>query len=115
MRSFGSSANGGLKYYLLDNEPSLWHSTHRDVRPTDATMEPVRDAMIAFADAVKSVDPGALTVGPEEWGWSGYLFSGYDQQYGSQHGWSYLARPRRPCRHGLPALAAPRVEDALRS
>ncbi|HEX7797193.1 MAG TPA: PKD domain-containing protein, partial [Vicinamibacterales bacterium] len=38
----------------------------------------------------KNVDPGALVVGPEEWGWSGYFFSGFDQQYGSQHGWSFL-------------------------
>ena len=35
---------------------------------------------------IKLADPGALVVGPEEWGWSGYLFSGYDQQYGSLHG-----------------------------
>ena len=40
--------------------------------------------------ALKTVDPGAAIVGPEEWGWSGYLLSGYDQQYGSLHGWSYL-------------------------
>jgi PKD repeat protein len=26
-------------------------------------------------------------VGPEEWGWSGYFYSGYDQQYGAAHGW----------------------------
>src|SRR5262249_7661424 len=25
-----------------------------------------------------------------EWGWTGYLYSGYDQQYGSAHGWSSL-------------------------
>src|SRR5438270_673430 len=28
--TFGTAANGGLKYYLLDNEHSIWHSTHRD-------------------------------------------------------------------------------------
>ena len=32
----------------------------------------------------------AQVVGPEEWGWSGYFYSGYDQQYGSLHGWSNL-------------------------
>ena len=32
----------------------------------------------------------ALVVGPEEWGWSGYFYSGYDQQYGRPHGWSSL-------------------------
>jgi Glycoside hydrolase family 44 len=29
---WGSAAGGGLRYYILDNEPSLWRSTHRDVR-----------------------------------------------------------------------------------
>jgi len=87
---WGSNANGGLRYYILDNEPSIWHSTHRDVHPTGATMDEVRDKMIDYATKIKSVDSTALVVGPEEWGWSGYLFSGYDQQYGSQHGWSFL-------------------------
>ncbi|HEX8704912.1 MAG TPA: glycoside hydrolase family 44 protein, partial [Myxococcaceae bacterium] len=78
---WGTAAQGGTRYYLLDNEPSLWHSTHRDVHPTGATMEQVRDRMIAYGAAVKAVDPGAQLVGPEEWGWSGYFYSGYDQQY----------------------------------
>src|SRR6478609_7841186 len=46
VQRFGPAASGGLKYYILDNEHSLWHSTHRDVRPTGATMEDIRDAMI---------------------------------------------------------------------
>jgi PKD repeat protein len=37
-------------------------------------------------------------VGPEEWGWSGYFYSGYDQQYGSLHGWSSL--PDRTTNNG---------------
>ena len=32
-----------LRYYILDNEPSIWHSTHRDVHPTGATMDEIRD------------------------------------------------------------------------
>src|SRR5438045_2118076 len=35
---FGNSSAGGLKYYILDNEHSLWHGTHRDVHPTGANM-----------------------------------------------------------------------------
>ena len=46
--------------------------------------------MTDFASHIKAVDPGALVVGPEEWGWSGNFYSGYDQQYGSLHGWSFL-------------------------
>ena len=87
---WGTNATGGLRYYILDNEPSLWHSTHRDVRPTGATMDEIRNRMVDFAAKIKAVDPTALVVGPEEWGWSGFFYSGYDQQYGSTHGWSVL-------------------------
>jgi hypothetical protein len=87
---WGTNANGGLRYYILDNEPSIWHSTHRDVHPTGATMEEVRNKMIDFAAKIKAVDSSALIAGPEEWGWSGYILSGFDQQYGSLHGWSNL-------------------------
>jgi hypothetical protein len=87
---WGTNATGGLRYYILDNEPSLWHSTHRDVHPAGATMNEIRDKMIDYATRIKAIDPTALVVGPEEWGWSGYLFSGSDQQYGAAHGWSFL-------------------------
>ena len=30
---WGSSTNGGVRYYLMDNEHSIWHSTHQDVHP----------------------------------------------------------------------------------
>jgi hypothetical protein len=87
---WGTNANGGLRYYILDNEPSIWHSTHRDVHPTGATMDEIKNKLIDYATKLKSVDSTALIIGPEEWGWSGYFYSGYDQQYGSQHGWSFL-------------------------
>ncbi len=95
---WGTSSVGGVRYYVLDNEPSLWHVTHRDVKPTGATMQEVRDRMIAYGAAVKAVDPGAQLVGPEEWGWSGYLHSGYDQQYAQRHNY--------PPAHTLPDRVA---------
>ncbi len=87
---WGTNAAGGLRYYVLDNEPSLWHSTHRDVRPTGATMDEMKSRIVEFATKIKAVDRSAVVVGPEEWGWSGYFFSGYDQQWGSAHGWNSL-------------------------
>jgi hypothetical protein len=85
---WGWAGRGGVRYYLIDNEPSLWHSTHCDVHPTGATMREVRDKFIDYAAMVKQLDPGALVAGPEEWGWSGYFYSGYDQQAGATNGWS---------------------------
>ena len=87
---WGGAARGGPRYYLLDNEHSLWHETHRDVQPVGATMEQVRDRMVTYATAIKAADPNALVVGPEEWGWAGYLYSGFDQQYGKARGWGAL-------------------------
>jgi len=86
---WGPAASGGVRYYIYDNEPSLWHSTHRDVHPTGARMTELRDLMVAYGTAIRQADPGAVLVGPEEWGWTGYFWSGYDQQYNADHGcWS---------------------------
>ncbi len=61
----------GLRYYILGNEPSIWHSTHRDVRPTGATMDEVHNKAIEFGAMIRAIDPSALVVAPEEWDWSG--------------------------------------------
>src|SRR5262249_12108702 len=57
---WGLAASGGLRYYILDNEPSLWHSTHRDVRPIGATMDDIKARVIDFASKIKAVDASAL-------------------------------------------------------
>lgn len=79
---------GGVRWYLLDNEPSIWFATHRDVHPTGATMDEVLAKMLDHADRIKAADRNALICGPEEWGWSGYFYSGYDQQWAAAHNWS---------------------------
>jgi hypothetical protein len=88
--TWGASSAGGVGWYLLDNEHSIWHSTHRDVHPTGAGMDEIGQKMVDYATMIKSVDPGARVLGPEEWGWSGFLYSGADQQYGAAHGWGSL-------------------------
>ena len=116
---WGTSNVGGVRYYLLDNEPSLWHVTHRDVKPTGATMQEVRDRMIAYGAAVKAVDQGALLVGPEEWGWSGYFFSGYDQQYAQRNNYPPASSLPDRAAHGgwdyLPWLLAQLRSEAQRT
>jgi hypothetical protein len=87
---WGASSAGGVRYYALDNEPSIWHSTHRDVHPNGASMDEVFNGAVAYATQIKSVDPNAQVLGPEEWGWSGYLYSGRDLQWGQANGWSNL-------------------------
>ena len=82
---WASSTNGGVRYYIMDNEWSLWHSTHRDVHPVGATMDEVLTNYCNYATMVKGVDPNALVAGPEEWSWPGYFYSGYDQQWSGAH------------------------------
>jgi hypothetical protein len=83
--TWGVSTNGGVGYYIMDNEHSLWHSTHQDIHPVGATMQEILGKIVAYASMVKSLDPNALVAGPEEWGWNGYFYSGYDQQWFGQH------------------------------
>ena len=85
INQWGSSTNGGVRYYIMDNEHSIWFSTHQDVHPVGPTMEEIATDMVTYASMVKSNDPNALVCGPEEFGWSGYFFSGYDQQWAGQH------------------------------
>jgi hypothetical protein len=83
---WGLSTNGGVGYYLMDNEHSIWFSTQQDIHPIGPTMQEIYNDITNYASMVKSVDPHALVLGPEEWGWNGYLYSGYDQQWSGQHG-----------------------------
>ncbi|MDR3422956.1 MAG: glycoside hydrolase family 44 protein [Xanthobacteraceae bacterium] len=87
--TWGGAAKGGLRHYIMDNEPSIWFSTHRDVHPVGPHATEIRDKVIHTSRAVKAIDSAAKVVAPEEWGWEGYLYSGYDQQYAAQHGYSY--------------------------
>ncbi len=84
---FGNAQNGGIAYYLLDNEPGLWHETHRDVHPTGATMQQLFDRSRDAALLIKQIDPTAKVCGPEEWGWLSYLYSGFDFQWLGAHNW----------------------------
>ncbi len=84
---FGLASQGGVGYYLLDNEPGLWQETHRDVFPIGYRMDDFWLRSRSAAAMVKDTDPSALVCGPEEWGWLGYLYSGYDFQWLGQHGW----------------------------
>jgi hypothetical protein len=104
VQKWGTASKGGLRYYIMDNEPAIWHSTHRDVQPVGLTMQELVDKTIAYSNAVKSVDPNALVVGPEEWGWTGYFLSGYDSQNGAKVNWDRSKMADRQKMGGMDAL-----------
>jgi hypothetical protein len=89
------ATNGGVPYYCMDNEQTIWFSTHQDVHPVGPTMQEICTNLVAYAGVVKALDPNAQVLAPEEWGWSGYFYSGYDQQNAGYRdrnnngGWDY--------------------------
>jgi hypothetical protein len=68
--------------YMLDNEPDLWHRTHRDVHPEPLTYDELLEKTLAYGAAVRSADRQAVIAGPASWGWTGYFFSAKDQESG---------------------------------
>ena len=96
---WGRASEGGVRYYHLDNEPGIWHSTHQDVHPLGATMNEMREKMTNYAARLKQVDPDALVLGPEEWHFYGAIFSGADAQYEGANGYPGVF-PDRAARGG---------------
>lgn len=97
---FGPAARGGVRFYAMDNEPARWHDIHRDVFPIGLHAQEQADRTIAYARLVKDVDPQAMVVAPEAEGWTGYQYSGFDQQIGEARGWHDLPDHARQT-HGM--------------
>ncbi len=72
---YGTAANGGVKIYQLDNEPSGWYETHRDVHPAQLTYNELRDRTYQYGASVKEADSSALTLGPSNFGFAVYADS----------------------------------------
>ncbi|MBL0162851.1 MAG: glycoside hydrolase family 44 protein [Xanthomonadales bacterium] len=75
---FGTAANGGVRYYALDNEPMLWNSTHRDVHPLPLTYDEIWQRTVTYASAIKAQDPAAKILGPVTWGYCDLFGSAAD-------------------------------------
>ena len=81
--------------YFLDNEPGLWHETHRDVHPEPLTYDELFEKTVAYARAIRKADPQAVIAGPCEWGWTAYFNAPSDTSF---RGGSVLRPDRR--KHG---------------
>lgn len=88
-----------VREYMLDNEPMLWHQTHRDVHPEAPGYDELVDRTIRFGAAVRAADPDAIISGPAEWGWDGYFWSAKDGLAGTKN------KPDRLAHGDVPLLA----------
>jgi hypothetical protein len=99
---YGSAAQGGVRFYNLDNEPMLWSHTHRDLHPAPLSYDELRDRTVAYAAAIKATDPSAATLGPAEWGWTNYFWSALDAAPGGD----WWNNPQDRLAHGNVELTA---------
>jgi len=73
VNKFGASTTAnGIKMISLDNEPTLWATTHPRIHPTPVTYAELKNKSIQLATAIKDVDPNVLIFGSAEFGWSGF-------------------------------------------
>jgi hypothetical protein len=107
---YGTASAGGVAYYNLDNEPMLWNDTHRDVHPQPLSYDELRDRTYQYAAAIKAADPSARTLGPAEWGWTGYFYSALDAAPGG----SWWNNPQDRNAHGGTALTAWYLQEMRR-
>lgn len=67
-----STTETGYQAYNLDNEPSLWSSTHARMHPDKVTCEEIITKSIDFSSAIKAVDPNAEIFGLALFGVNAY-------------------------------------------
>ena len=60
-------------FFELDNEPDIWLATHAEVHPAKTTYAEMVQKTIAYATAIKNVEPKALVFAPVNYGWNGYV------------------------------------------
>jgi hypothetical protein len=83
------------RIYILDNEPALWNSSHRDVHPEPASYDELLQKTITYASVIRKLDPKALIAGPAAFGWAEMLYSARDLKGNS------LKRPDKDSHGGL--------------
>ncbi len=81
----GSAAEGGVRYFALDNEWTLWPETHRDLHPQKVTYDEMWQKTVDYGNAVKAKDPAAQIFAPMAWGWCGYFYTSGECAGGPDH------------------------------
>ena len=71
--TFGTAANGGVRYYQLDNEPGGWSNTHRDVEPNQPDYDTIISLGQQYAAMVKQTDSSAKVFGPVDFTLGGWI------------------------------------------
>jgi hypothetical protein len=73
VHKLGTATQGGIRFYSLDNEPSLWPSTHPRIHAEKTTYQEMVTRTEALATAITAIDPSAVLLGAVMYGWPEYL------------------------------------------
>ncbi len=98
INSGGWSKKSKLDMVILDNEPDLWNTTHRDIHPAPSTYDELVIKSKLYAAAIRAADPNVKIAGPASWGWWGYFYSAADAAAG------FPAKPDRRSKGDVPFL-----------
>ena len=98
---WGRGTDSAIRCYLLDNEPSIWHETHRDLFKVAPTSAYLRDALVDTAMMIRKVDPAARIGAPQEWGWDAFFHSSSDREWAVTHGREATDSPDTIARGGM--------------
>ncbi len=67
-----SAAQGGVKFYDLDNEPDIWSSAHPRIHPKKTSYWELMNKSESLAYGILKADPTAMIFGPVSYGWTGF-------------------------------------------
>jgi hypothetical protein len=112
VNKFGNAASGGVAIYALDNEPTWWDKTHRDVHPLPFTYDEVTENGLKVAKAIKAADPTAEVSGPVIDFWLTYFYSGKDYEWLRGH---WLNAAKNPPADRMAHGNVPLIEYYLRA
>jgi len=107
VQKLGKAAQGGVKFYSLDNEPALWPSTHPRVHPNPTTYEEITTRSEATAAMITEIDPTATVLGAIAFGWSEFMSMSsapdaekYNAEYGNYLEYFLASLKKAEQKHG---------------
>ncbi|MGE5572381.1 MAG: glycoside hydrolase family 44 protein [Bacteroidota bacterium] len=99
----------GVRFFEIDNEPFIWHETHRDYQKQAIGYDEYLERFVAFSRAMKEVDPSVVVMGPSNCNPTYYLRSAVAGDRLARGEWiPYMLRycAGYEARHGLRVLDA---------
>lgn len=82
----GIAGHGGVNIYQMDNEPSGWGNTHRDIHPQPTGYDELINKTLPYAVMIKRTDPHAAVLGPSDFGYPAYIGMGAPGDDANSHG-----------------------------